>query len=33
VEFLVPGTPALRGEVQVGVRIPGAKVRGLRVSK
>jgi hypothetical protein len=33
VEFLVPGAPAIPGEVQVGVRIPGARVRGLRVSK
>jgi hypothetical protein len=32
VEFMVPaGQPP--GEVQVGVRIPGARVRGLRVSK
>ena len=33
VEFLVPPAPAVPGEVQVGVKIPGAKVRGLRVSK
>jgi len=33
VEFLVPPEPVAPGEVQVGVRIPGAKVRGLRVSK
>ena len=33
VEFLVPVEPVAPGEVQVGVRIPGAKVRGLRVSK
>jgi hypothetical protein len=33
VEFLVPAAAAPAGEVQVGVRIPGARVRGLRVSK
>lgn len=33
VEYLVPPGPAPRGEVQVGVRVPGAHVRGLGVSK
>jgi hypothetical protein len=33
VEFLVPTAGEPHGEVQVGVRIPGARVRGLRVSK
>ena len=33
VEFLVPNAPTPPGEVQVGVKIPGARVRGLRVSK
>jgi hypothetical protein len=33
VEYIVP--PGLRppGDVQIGVRIPGALVRGLKVSK
>ena len=31
VEYFAPPGPA--GEVQIGVRIPGAHVRGLRVSK
>ena len=32
VEYFAPGTAA-PGEVQIGVRIPGARVKGLRVSK
>ena len=32
VEYFAPGTAA-PGEVQIGVRIPGAHVKGLRVSK
>jgi hypothetical protein len=33
VEYFVPTGAAAPGEVQIGVRIPGAHVRGLRVSK
>ena len=33
VECLGPAAPVRPGEVQVGVRIPGARVRGLRISK
>jgi hypothetical protein len=33
VEYIVPSEPMPPGEVQVGVKIPGARVRGLRVSK
>lgn len=33
VEYFAPPGPAAPGEVQIGVRIPGAHVRGLRVSK
>jgi hypothetical protein len=33
VEYLVPPGPLSAGEVQVGVRVPGAQVRGLGVSK
>ncbi len=33
VEYIVPAGPMPPGEVQVGVKIPGARVRGLRVSK
>ena len=33
VEYFAPPGPAAPGEVQIGVRIPGAHVRGLRVSR
>jgi hypothetical protein len=33
VEYFAPAGPPTAGEVQIGVRIPGAHVRGLRVSK
>jgi hypothetical protein len=33
VEYIVPPGPRPPGEVQIGVRIPGALVRGLKVSK
>jgi hypothetical protein len=33
VEYFAPAGPPPAGDVQVGVRIPGAQVRGLRVSK
>ena len=33
VEYFAPAGPLPPGEVQIGVRIPGAHVRGLRVSK
>jgi hypothetical protein len=33
VEYIVPPGPRPAGDVQIGVRIPGALVRGLKVSK
>jgi hypothetical protein len=33
VEYVAPPGPPLEGEVQIGVRIPGAHLRALRVSK
>ena len=33
VEYIAPPGPRPPGEVQIGVRIPGAQVRALRVSK
>ena len=33
VEYIVPPGPRPPGDVQIGVRIPGALVRGLKVSK
>jgi hypothetical protein len=33
VEYVAPPGPVPPGEVQIGVRVPGAHVRGLRVSK